>query len=79
MMMLVGMAVMFMTVLIGMDVVGAHFAAIVGHDAGDVFELDGGVVDAEAAADFGEFFQNRFAFGVRHVVNQHVGTEGVGA
>jgi hypothetical protein len=55
MMMSVGMVVVIMIVLMGVDVVGAHFAAVVGHDAGDVFELDGGVMDAEAAADFGEF------------------------
>lgn len=78
MMMSVGMVVVIMIVLMGVDVVGAHFAAVVGHDAGDVFELDGGVMDAEAAADFGEFLENCFAFGVGHVVYQHVGTEGVG-
>jgi len=70
MMMAVRVIVMIMRMF--MHMVGPHFAAAIGHHAQHMLELDGGVMNAQAAAYLGELFKNRLTFGMRHIVNQHM-------
>jgi len=63
---------MIMIMRMFVNMIRTHFTAAIGHDTRHMLKLNGGVMNSEAAANFTKFFQNRFAFGMGHVVNQYV-------
>lgn len=40
------MVMIVIAMIVRVDVIGAHFAAVIGHHAGHVLKLNGGVVNA---------------------------------
>ena len=60
-----------------MSRIGRHSTRSSRENARDVLELDGAVPDAERTQDFIDALENRFAFGMRHVFDQHMRAERV--